>query len=184
MKFESIGTSGARLIRLEPLSDQRGSFARVWCEDEFRKAGLSFTPVQANVSITRGRGTLRGMHFQRMPKPDAKVVRCTRGRIHDVTVDLRGLVASRSDVVEVELAEDDPTMLYIPAGFAHGFQCLSSVATVEYLMGEAYDPALSCGFRYDDPALKIAWPLPAACISDRDLAWPPLSRQGPFSDLS
>ena len=182
MKFELIGTSGARLVRLEPLADQRGSFARVWCGNEFRMAGLPFTPVQANASVTRGRGTIRGMHFQRMPKPDAKVVRCTRGRVHDVMVDLRGLFPSRSDVIAVELAEDDSTMLYIPAGFAHGFQCLSEVATVEYLMGEAYDPALSFGFRYDDPTLKIAWPLPATCISDRDLAWPLLSRQ--FSDLS
>lgn len=183
MRFEPIGTSGARLIRLAPVGDQRGSFARVWCENAFREAGVAFTPVQANVSVTRGRGTIRGMHFQRMPKPDAKIVRCTRGRIHDVMVDLRGLVPNRSDVVEIELGEDEPTMLYVPAGFAHGFQSLTDVATVEYLMGEVYEPSLYSGFRYDDPAFKISWPLPATCISDRDLAWPLLSRQGPLLDI-
>ncbi|HEX4768310.1 MAG TPA: dTDP-4-dehydrorhamnose 3,5-epimerase [Lichenihabitans sp.] len=180
MRFELLGASPARLIHLDPLLDARGSYARAWCADAFRDAGLAFNPIQANASVTRGPGTIRGMHFQRMPKPDAKLVRCTRGHIYDVMVDLRGLFPTRRDVIALELREGDGTMLYVPPGFAHGFQCLSSEACVEYLIGERFEPELHAGFRYDDPSLAIAWPLPVSGMSERDLALPRLAASHAF----
>jgi dTDP-4-dehydrorhamnose 3,5-epimerase len=175
MAFEPTCVSDARLVRLQPISDMRGAFVRTWCADEFAHVGIPFRPVQANMSLTVARGTIRGMHFQRDPKAEAKVVRCTRGRIWDVITDLRRHSASRGASFGVELADGDARALYVPPGVAHGFQSLTDDAQVEYLMSEQYAPGLSDGFRYDDPAAAIAWPLPARMVSERDLAWPPLS---------
>lgn len=174
MRFEPIDGTDLVLIHLTQHGDARGSFARVWCAYAFAEAGLSFQPVQANSSLTRGKGALRGMHLQRAPKPDAKLVRCTRGRVHDVTVDMRASSTRFGHAFAVELSADPATALFIPAGFAHGFQALAEEVVVEYLMGEYYDPALADGFRYDDPAVAVRWPLPVTNLSDRDRDWPPL----------
>ena len=179
MRMTFVADTDARLITLDVRGDERGCFARTWCDDLFAEAGIRFTPVQANTSLTRHRGTVRGMHFQRDPWPDAKVVRCSRGTIWDVIVDLRpgspafGMQRAR------ELSESSWTMLYVPAGFAHGFQTLSDDVLVEYLMGERYVPAAYDGFRHDDPHLTIRWPEPVAAISPADLAWPALAGRLP-----
>jgi dTDP-4-dehydrorhamnose 3,5-epimerase len=175
MVFQSLPVCNARLIRLTRHSDSRGDFARTWCIGEFEQAGITFRPTQANVSLTRARGTIRGMHFQRAPKAEAKLVRCSRGWIWDVITDLRPRSPSHGASFGLELADEDATALYIPAGFAHGFQALTSDVAVEYLMDEPYTPELADGFRYDDPAAKISWPLPARLLSEKDLAWPALS---------
>jgi dTDP-4-dehydrorhamnose 3,5-epimerase len=177
VKFVQLGRSDARLIELNMRADDRGSFTRTWCAMSFADAGIDFQPVQGNSSVTRLRGTIRGMHFQRAPKPDAKVVRCTAGRIHDVIVDVRPESPTRGDVFAVELGPQTARMLYIPAGFAHGFQALTDDVTVEYLMGIEYVEALSDGFRHDDPAVGIKWPEPVTVLSAKDAALPLLAER-------
>jgi dTDP-4-dehydrorhamnose 3,5-epimerase len=175
----AVGETDARLIELHVHADERGAFARTWCADAFAEAGIGFTPVQGNISLTRLRGSVRGMHFQRAPRADAKIVRCTRGRIFDIIVDLRADAATHGLAFGHELSGDTWTMLYVPAGFAHGFQTLSDDVTVEYLMGESYQPALYDGFRHDDPAVRVRWPDPVTSISAADLAWAPLAGRMP-----
>jgi dTDP-4-dehydrorhamnose 3,5-epimerase len=175
MRFLSLGDSDAKLIELIAHSDSRGDFMRTWCAATFARHGIQFIPVQGNASLTHKRGSIRGMHFQREPKADAKIVRCTAGRIWDVIVDLRPSSSTRGDVYANELASDSATMLYIPAGFAHGFQTLSDNTVVEYLMGIEYVADLSDGLRYDDPMLGIVWPEPVTEISAKDVAWPPMA---------
>jgi dTDP-4-dehydrorhamnose 3,5-epimerase len=175
MKFIPLDNSGARLIELVVHGDERGRFARTWCANEFFAHSISFNPVQGNTSFTRIRGTVRGMHFQRAPKADAKIVRCTSGRIYDVIVDLRKESPTRGKIYVNELAANIATMLYIPAGFAHGFQTLSDDTIVEYLMGVEYASELYDGFRHDDPAIGITWPEPVTALSANDAAWPLLA---------
>jgi dTDP-4-dehydrorhamnose 3,5-epimerase len=175
MKFIPLGNSDAQLIELVMHRDYRGNFTRTWCVKSFLEHGIDFDPVQGNTSFTRIRGTVRGMHFQRAPKADAKLVRCTTGRIHDVIVDLREESVTRGEIYVNQLAADIATMLYIPPGFAHGFQTLSDNTTVEYLMGVEYVPDLYDGFRYDDPMIGISWPEPVAALSPNDAGWPLLS---------
>ncbi|WP_312018143.1 dTDP-4-dehydrorhamnose 3,5-epimerase family protein [Bradyrhizobium sp. sBnM-33] len=180
MRFEQIGESGAWLIHLNTVRDDRGSFARVWCSETFRSQKIAFAPVQGNTSRTLRRGSIRGMHFQRAPHADAKIVRCSQGAIYDVIVDLRPTSETRGRWFAQELSGDDDLMVYIPKGFAHGFQTLTDAAVVEYLMGEKYVPELYDGFRHDDPAVAIRWPLPASAISERDMCWPDLSLRLPW----
>lgn len=180
MKFVPLGNSDARLIELVVHGDMRGSFTRTWCAVSFAEHGVDFTPVQGNSSLTRKRGSIRGMHFQRSPKTDAKIVRCTSGKIYDVIVDLRPTSLTRGQVFANELAPSSATMLYIPAGFAHGFQTLEDDSVVEYLMGIEYVADLSDGFRYDDPMVGIAWPEPVSVLSDKDSAWLPLADRKPW----
>lgn len=175
MKFIALGKSDARLIELAPRADERGSFTRTWCADSFAAQGIDFRPVQGNNSLTRVRGSVRGMHFQKAPKADAKIVRCTAGRIHDVIVDVRPTSPTRGQIFVNELAPSSATMLYIPAGFAHGFQTLEDNSVVEYLMGIEYVEELSDGFRYNDPVVGIRWPEPVTVLSPKDAAWPMLS---------
>jgi dTDP-4-dehydrorhamnose 3,5-epimerase len=175
MKFIPLGSSDARLIELVVHVDERGSFSRTWCANSFSEHDIDFRPVQGNSSVTRVRGTVRGMHFQRAPKADAKIVRCTSGRIHDVIVDMRPTSSTRGQVFINELAPSPARMLYIPAGFAHGFQTLAEDSVVEYLMGIEYVADLSDGFRYDDPMIGIEWPEPVSVLSTKDAAWPLLS---------
>jgi dTDP-4-dehydrorhamnose 3,5-epimerase len=177
VKFVSLGDSDARLIELTPLVDDRGSFMRTWCADSFAAQGIDFRPVQGNNSLTRTRGSVRGMHFQRAPKADAKIVRCTSGRIHDVIVDLRPTSPTRGQIFVNELAPSLATMVYIPAGFAHGFQTLADDSVVEYLMGIEYVADLSDGFRYDDPMIGIKWPEPVTVLSAKDVGWPLLAER-------
>ncbi|AYC99959.1 dTDP-4-dehydrorhamnose 3,5-epimerase [Neorhizobium sp. NCHU2750] len=180
MNFTSLGGSDAKVINLKVHGDNRGSFARVWCTQLFKEAGIEFSPVQGNTSLTKTRGAVRGMHFQRAPYADAKVVRCSHGRIHDVIVDLREGSATLGESFHIELGAEDGRMLYIPAGFAHGFQAVSEDAVVEYLMGVAYHPEFYDGARYDDPLISIKWPEPVTEISEKDLAWPDLAGRMPF----
>lgn len=166
---------GAWLLRLEVHRDARGDFARTWSVDDFDAAGIAFTPVQANTSVTTRRGTVRGMHFQRAPREEAKLVRCSRGRIWDVITDLRPASETYRRSFGFELGRDGPAAVFVPAGFAHGYQTLTDDVEVGYLMSERHAADLADGFRHDDPAAAIDWPLPATLVSDRDLAWPPLT---------
>lgn len=180
MKFVSLSGSDVKLIELDIRADTRGRFARTWCADLFEKAGLDFRPVQANTSVTTIRGAVRGMHFQRAPHEDAKVVRCSLGRIHDVVVDLRETSARPGAVYQAVLDGEGDTMLYIPGGFAHGFQALSDTVVVEYLMGAPYMPSLYDGARFNDPLLAVSWPEPVTEISENDLRWPDLGPRMPW----
>ena len=175
MIFNPTKLAGAFTIDVQPFQDSRGFFTRTFCEKEFGEHGLVQHFVQANHSGTQGKGVIRGMHFQRAPKADAKIVRCTAGRIYDVIVDVRSNSPTRGDVFAYELGPSAARMLYIPAGFAHGFQTLTDDVTVEYLMGIEYVEELSDGFRHDDPMIGIRWPEPVTVLSAKDAAWPSLA---------
>jgi dTDP-4-dehydrorhamnose 3,5-epimerase len=172
MKIRATELEAARLIELEKRSDERGFLARTFCEAEFGAAGLVTRFVQANHSHNKARGTLRGMHFQRAPHGEAKLVRVVRGAIHDVIIDLRHESPTYWRWQGFELTAENGLMLYIPVGFAHGMQTLADDTDVVYQLSHAYTPAAEGGVRWDDPAFGIAWPLPVAVISPRDAAWP------------
>lgn len=173
MRFEETKLRGAYLIEMERLEDERGFFARTWCEQEFAERGLESRIVQCNTSFNRKRGTLRGMHYQVAPDAEVKLVRCTMGAIYDVIVDLRTDSSTFKQWVGVELTAENRTMLYIPEGFAHGFQTLSDGAEVFYQMSSYYAPESARGVRWNDPAFGIEWPAAAArIISERDLNHP------------
>ena len=167
--------AGAFVIDLERMSDDRGFFARTFCQDEFARAGLKPVVAQANVSLTRAKGGLRGLHFQYPPVSETRVVRCTRGAIFDVIVDLRPESPTFLEHLALELSAENYRSLYVPDRFAHGMQALTDDAEVTYLMGERYIPVEQGGLMYDDPRLAIAWPLTVTSISDRDRRWTPLS---------
>jgi dTDP-4-dehydrorhamnose 3,5-epimerase len=177
LEFVPTGAADAWLIQHDVHRDSRGDFARTWSSDDFEAVGIAFAPVQANVSTTSARGTIRGMHFQRAPQEEAKLVRCSRGRIWDVITDLRPASPTYRQSFWFEIGQGGSAAIFVPAGFAHGYQTLTDDVQVEYLMSERYAPELADGFRYDDPAAAISWPLPARLVSDRDLAWPPLAKR-------
>jgi dTDP-4-dehydrorhamnose 3,5-epimerase len=168
MLFTETRLKGAFLVDLQPVEDQRGFFARAWCQDEFREHGLNAALVQCNISFNRKKGSLRGMHYQVEPYPEAKVVRCTMGAIHDVIIDLRTDSATFRQWISVELSAANRRALYIPFGFAHGFQTLSDDSEVFYQMSEFYHPECSRGVRWDDPAFGIEWPHDITSISEKD----------------
>ena len=172
MIFTETPIPGAYLIDLEKRGDDRGFFARAFCEKEFAAHGLATRFVQVNNSLSAVKGTLRGMHYQRAPHQEAKVVGCIRGAIYDVVLDLRPDSPTYLRWAAAELTAENHRSLYIPEGCAHGFQTLMDGAEVLYLMSEFYAPGHAAGVRYDDPAFAIEWPLPVACISDADRAWP------------
>jgi dTDP-4-dehydrorhamnose 3,5-epimerase len=172
MIFTETAVRGAYVLDLERRSDARGFFARAWCSREFEARGLTPRLAQVNVSANVRKGTLRGMHYQRPPHREAKVVSCIRGAIYDVVLDLRRDSPTYQRWAAAELTAESHRMLYIPEGCAHGFQTLTDDAEVLYLMSEFYAPGHSAGVRHDDPAFAIEWPLPVACISDADRAWP------------
>ena len=163
------------MVEIERIEDDRGFFARSFCQDEFRARGLAPVVAQCNVSWNRRRGTLRGLHYQAAPHEEAKLVRCTRGAVWDVIVDLREGSPTRLLWHAVELNAENRTALYIPAGFAHGFQTLVHDTEVLYQMGEFYHADLSRGLRWNDPALGIAWPLADPILSERDRTYPLLA---------
>lgn len=171
MKFHQTEIPGAFVVDLEAREDNRGFFARTWCRSEFERHGLNADVVQANMSYNARRGTLRGMHFQVAPHAEAKLVRCTRGAIFDVIVDLRPDSSTYRRWVGVELSADNRRALYIPEGCAHGFMTLEDHTDVMYQVTASYAPGAEGGVRYDDPAFGIEWPLPVAVISDKDTAW-------------
>jgi dTDP-4-dehydrorhamnose 3,5-epimerase len=175
MRFLPTSLPGVVVVETQRLDDERGSFERSYCSDAFAEAGLPALGVQCNISGNRGRLTLRGMHGQAAPEPDAKLVRCLSGRLFDVAVDIRPHSPAYGRWTAVELAAGDGRALFIPAGFAHGFLTLADETTVFYMMGAPYRSALSRGFRWDDPEVAIAWPAAPLVISPRDRALPSLA---------
>ncbi len=171
MIFTETKLKGAFRIDLELRKDDRGYFARSFCQQEFEAHGLQKIVSQSNVSFNEKKGTLRGMHFQIAPKAEAKLVRCTRGALYDVIVDLRPESSTYCAWTAVELTADNGRMLYIPEGFAHGFQTLEDNTEVFYQMFEFYSPEHARGVRWDDPAFGISWPLPDPVMSDKDRAY-------------
>lgn len=177
MIFTETKLRGAFIIDPEPRADHRGFFARSFCAREFAEHGLNERVVNTNISSNIAKGTLRGMHFQRPPYAEAKLVRCTRGAIYDVIVDLRADSPTFKQWVGVELTADNYRQLYVPEGFAHGFQTLEDHTDVVYQVSEFYTPGAEGGLRFNDPSFAITWPLAVAVISDKDAAWPDYAKQ-------
>lgn len=171
MQFVPTPLSGLYVAAIELHQDARGSFGRAFCQSEFAAAGLSFEIVQANVSLTAEPATLRGLHYQADPYGEPKLVRCTRGRIFDVAVDLRSASPTHRRWFGIELSPDDPRMLFIPEGFAHGFVTLEPRSEVSYLMGARYVPEAARGVRWNDPAFGIEWPVVPRHMSARDAGY-------------
>ncbi len=176
MRFIETALPGAWLVVPEPITDERGFFQRTFCEREFEAHGLPTRFVQHSTSYSARAGTLRGLHFQLAPHTESKVVSCRRGTIFDVIVDVRRGSPTFSRWIGVELSARNHHQLFVPQGFAHGFQSLSDDAEVSYLISEFYAPAASAGVRYDDPSLAIEWPLPVTAMSPRDQALPLLAK--------
>ena len=172
MIFKETHLQGAFVIEIEQIKDNRGFFARAWCQKEFEEHGLTSRVVQANVSSNKKKGTLRGMHYQISPYEETKVVRCTRGAICDVIIDLRQDSPTFKQWIGVELREDNYKMLYVPENFAHGFQTLKDDTEVTYQVSQFYAPGSESGIRWDDPVFGIEWPLEVQVISDKDKSWP------------
>jgi dTDP-4-dehydrorhamnose 3,5-epimerase len=168
MIFEPLRLAGAYRIKPELVVDERGAFARRFCADTFGAHGLEADLVQRSISFNARAGTLRGMHFQAPPYLEAKLVRCTRGSIFDVMVDLRDRSPTYGQWHSEELSADNRLMVYIPKGFAHGFQTFVDDTEVDYEITPAYVPGAGAGFRFDDPALAIPWPLPVTSVSAND----------------
>jgi dTDP-4-dehydrorhamnose 3,5-epimerase len=175
MKFLALPLKGAFLIEIEPRVDERGLFARTYCEGEFKAHGLPSSFVQCNTSFNANRGILRGLHYQAEPRPEAKLVRCTRGAIFDVIVDLRPDSPTYARWYGAELTADNRKALFIPVGFAHGFQTLEDNSEVFYQMSEFYDGNLARGVRWNDPSLGISWPILPPTMSDRDARYSDLT---------
>ena len=173
MIFTETRLKGAFIIDLERREDGRGFFARTFCQNEFSACGLEPVIAQTNIASNLRKGTLRGLHFQYPPQAETKVVRCTRGAILDIIVDLRPESRTFLDHVAVELNHDNMTALYVPERFAHGYQALQDGTDTSYQMGEFYAPSAEGGLRYDDPALNLRWPLPVSVISPKDQAFRP-----------
>jgi dTDP-4-dehydrorhamnose 3,5-epimerase len=172
MRINNTALPGVHLVYLERIEDERGSFARSFCQREFAEHGLEPAVAQCNISYNRLAGTLRGLHYQLPPAAEAKLVRCTRGAIFDVAVDLRPSSPFFGHWYGAELSAANDTMLYVPKGFGHGFQTLVDDTEIAYQMSEFYVPGLAGGVRYDDPGIGILWPLPVSVISDRDRQQP------------
>lgn len=171
MIFKELDLKGAYVIELEEFKDERGFFARAWCQNEFNEHGLNSSVVQANLSYNAKKATLRGMHYQVAPHEESKLVRCIRGAIFDAIIDLRPQSPTYKDWVGVELSSENRKMLYVPEGFGHGFQTLVDQTEVFYQVTEFYTPGAERGARYNDPAFKITWPLEVDVISEKDAHW-------------
>ncbi len=176
MIFTETRLKGAHIIDIERRCDDRGFFGRSFCQNEFASHGLKTAVAQCNVSFNTKKGTLRGMHFQLPPRAEAKLVRCTRGAIYDVIIDLRPESPTYCEWISVELTADNCRMLYIPEGWAHGFQTLENDSEVFYQMFEFYAPDQARGVRWDDPAFGITWPIPNPVISEKDRTYEFLKR--------
>ena len=184
MRFEALSVHQAFLARIERHADERGFFARTFCVREFARAGLPTEAVQASVSFNTRRGTVRGMHFQWPPSKEGKLVRCLRGSVFDVLLDLRPDSPTYLRRVSVRLDEDNRDAVFIPHGVAHGFQTLSDSTEVLYQMTDVYAPDLATGVRWNDPAFEIEWPMRTGIvISERDANYPDFDRQAFESEL-
>jgi dTDP-4-dehydrorhamnose 3,5-epimerase len=172
MRFTETKVAGAFLIEPEPIADERGFFARTWCREEFADHGLTPELAQANLSFNHRKGTLRGLHYQAAPHPEAKLVRVTRGAIWDLALDLRRDSPSYLAWFGAELSDANRHMLYVPEGCAHGFLTLTDDAEVAYQMSAPYAPQAARGVRFDDPAFGISWPGAVVVINERDRTYP------------
>lgn len=173
MKVAETHLHGAYVVDIEPISDERGFFARSWCKQDFAAAGLNANLAQCNISFNHKRATLRGMHYQVSPHAEAKLVRCTMGEIYDVILDLRPDSCTFRQWIACELTAHNRRMLFIPEGVAHGFQTLVDNTEVFYQMSEFYHPECARGLRWDDPAFGIRWPLAEPIVSDKDKSYSP-----------
>jgi len=171
MIFTETNLKGAFILGLERHDDNRGFFARAFCQNEFERHGLKPLIAQANIAFNKTRGTLRGMHFQFPPFAETKLVRCTRGAILDIIVDLRPESPTYLRHIAVELTADNHRALYVPKRFAHGYQALEDITETSYQVGEFYTPGTEGGLRYNDPRLGLTWPLPVSEISEKDKQW-------------
>jgi dTDP-4-dehydrorhamnose 3,5-epimerase len=171
MKFTETNLRGAYIIDIERMEDPRGFFARSFCQREFEKHGLKPVIAQANIAFNHEKGILRGMHFQYPPAAETKLVRCTRGAILDIIVDLRPQSPTYLQHISVELTEDNSRALYVPERFAHGYQVLRDKTETSYQVGEYYTPGAEGGLVYNDPRLGLTWPLPVSVISEKDQKW-------------
>jgi dTDP-4-dehydrorhamnose 3,5-epimerase len=172
MVFTPAKLPGAFVVDIEPATDERGLFARSWCDGEAGRAGIHVRFVQHNISYNRQAGTMRGLHYQAPPWSEAKLVRCTRGAIWDVIVDVRDESPTRYGWDAYELTAENRRQLYVPEGLAHGFITLADDSEVLYHMSEFYHPESARGLRWDDPVVNIVWPMPPRVISGRDLTYP------------
>ncbi len=172
MRFTETDIVGAKVIDPNPHEDDRGRFMRAWCAREFAEHGIDFAPVQANMGFSVRMGTTRGMHFQTEPALEAKLVRCTRGAIFDVVLDLRPASPSYGKWHGTELTAENGRMLYLPEGCAHGYQTLQEATEMHYMTSAYYTPSAARGARFDDPVFRIQWPLDATVVSEQDRNWP------------
>nr|WP_281719746.1 dTDP-4-dehydrorhamnose 3,5-epimerase [Nitrosomonas nitrosa] len=178
MIFTESALKGVYILDPEPVRDERGMFARTWCQREFEVHGLAGTWVQSSISVNISKGTMRGLHYQAAPNEEVKLVRCTAGAIYDVIVDLRPTSPTHCQYIGVRLSADNRRAIYIPKNCAHGFLTLEQDSEVFYNMSEFYAPGSARGFRWDDPAFKITWPEPILVISKKDEAWPAFTTNG------
>lgn len=172
MRFTQASIPSVWTIDPDPREDDRGRFFRAWCAREFAEHGIAFAPVQANMGFSLRKGTIRGMHYQVEPALEAKLVRCTRGAIFDVAVDLRPDSLSFRQWIGIELSAANGRMLLVPEGCAHGYQTLEDGTEMHYMASAVYTPSAARGLRFDDPAFGIEWPLPATAVSKQDRDWP------------
>lgn len=172
MIFTETKLKGAFIIEVEKKEDERGFFGRSWCAKEMKDHGLNVNIRQANISLNKAKGTLRGMHFQIAPHQEAKLVRCSRGSIYDVIIDLREDSSTFKQWIGVELTQDNYKMLYVPEDFAHGFITLEDNCEISYLMSEFYVPGAGATIRWNDPLFKIDWPMEPVVISEKDKTQP------------
>jgi dTDP-4-dehydrorhamnose 3,5-epimerase len=178
VRFTATPVQGVTVVEVDRIEDDRGFFGRVWCRDEFAEQGLDADWTQANVGRSIKAGTLRGMHHQRDPHAEVKLVRCTRGAVYDVALDLRPTSPSYLQWTGVTLSADEHTMLYIPEGCAHGYQTLADDSEIVYFTSAPYAREAATGARYDDPAFGIRWPLEVTVISAQDAGWDLWERAG------
>ena len=176
MQFTKTGICGVWVIDPTPHADDRGRFFRTWCAREFAEHGIHFAPVQENMGFSLRKGTVRGMHFQIEPVVEAKLVRCTRGAMFDVALDLRRDSPSYGRWFGTELSANNGRMLYVPEYCAHGYQTLEDATEMQYMTSQVYTPSACRGARFDDPFFHIQWPLPVTATSEQDLNWPLLCK--------
>jgi dTDP-4-dehydrorhamnose 3,5-epimerase len=172
MMYSETSLTGVYVIEMQPFEDARGSFSRVFCAREMREHGLPFELAQINKASNRKAGTIRGLHYQREPHAEIKIVSCTSGGVFDVAVDIRPDSPTYLKWFGTELTAENQRLLYIPAGFAHGYQALTDDAELIYLVSEFYAPDAEGGLRFDDPAIGINWPLEISAVSEKDSGWP------------
>ena len=172
MKFEKTKIKNLYIIETEPRSDDRGCFARIFCQNELATLNIAYKIAQINQSLTKQKGTIRGMHFQRAPRMEDKIVQCLQGAIFDVAIDLRENSPTYRQWVGVELTAENNKLFLIPKGFAHGFQTLTDYSRIQYFVSEYYSPENESGVRWDDPLINIKWPIENSILSKKDQSWP------------